>query len=285
MSGAVISENLVVHAGVDGLNTDSPIVGYQTLVTTSNVTATTEDPDFPASNLATAATSAKQSWKAGAGSPSSDEYLTVTLDQAEQVDYLAVAAHNFGSTQAAVSIEGNSEDTGSPADWFELVSPHLLSSDAPAIFRFTPEVLVGIRLRVQAALLSVADVPQCAVMYAGRLLYLQRRIYVPHTPLPYGRQLSVASQRSIAGAFLGRIVLSETLRTTIALQNLTAAWYRTYMDPFLVAAKTSPFFFAWRPGTYPSEAGFAWLADDPQVANQAGNGTMQVTLNLEGIAS
>lgn len=279
----VVSDSLVVVPGVDGLNADSPIVGYQNLTTTSNVTATTQDPDFPATNLANGITTLR--WRSGAGSPSSDEYLTVTLDTPEQVDYVALAVHNFGSTKAAISVEGNTEDTGSPADWFELVSPHLLADDSPVILRFTPLSLLAVRLRVQSALLAGADVPEAAVMYAGKLLYLQRRIYVGHTPLKYGRNISVAAQRSIAGDFLGRIVLSETLRSGVSLTNLTPAWYRTYMDPFFVAAKTDPFFFAWRPGTYPAEAGFAWMPDDPQVSNQAGNGTMQASFNLEGIAS
>src|SRR4030067_380322 len=84
MTGVVISSSLTVVAGVDGLNTDSPIIGYDQLVTSMNIAATTEDIDFPVANLANPATHLR--WKSGAGSPSSDEYITVTLDTVESID-------------------------------------------------------------------------------------------------------------------------------------------------------------------------------------------------------
>jgi hypothetical protein len=55
------------------------------------------------------------------------------------------------------------------------------------------------------------------------------------------------------------------------------------MDPFIIAAKEIPFFFAWRPGSYPTEAGYVWLTDDPEPANQLANGMMQISLNVEGV--
>jgi hypothetical protein len=278
MTGVVISSSLTVVAGVDGLNTNSPIIGYQNLVTSTNIAATTEDGDFPASNLANPATHLR--WKSGAGSPSSDEYITVTLNTAEQVDYLGIAVHNFGTSLAAVSVEGTIEAPGgSPDPWFELITPQLLPDDGPVIFRFNVQSLHSIRLRIQPSQVT----PYLAVLYVGELLVLQRRIYVGHTPVKFGRRLNVANHRSISGNFLGRIVLGETTGTTIALKNLTASWYRSYMDPFLIEAKEIPFFFAWRPGSYPNEVGYVWLTEDPEPANQLSNGMMQVSLNVEGV--
>ena len=96
--------------------------------------------------------------------------------------------------------------------------------------------------------------------------------------------MNVANLVSISGAFLGRIINGQTRRSSCALENLTPDWYRTYMDPFLLAAQESPFFFAWRPGTYPTEAGFAWLTGDPVPNNQRSNGMMQVSFDMEGVA-
>ena len=283
MSGVVVSPGLVVNAGVDNLNADSPIVGYQNLVTASNVTATTEDADFPISNVASSSTYLR--WKSGAGSPTSEEYITVLPDTADDLDYLAIARHNFGTSQAVVSVEGVSEEPGSPADWFELVGETLLPNDSPTIFRFTPQPLYGIRLRIQESQAATPATPFLAVLYVGKLLLLQRRIYVGHTPITMGRELSLANHRSINGNFLGRIVLAKRTKTTVELKNLTPDWYRTYMDPFLLAAEEAPFFFGWRPGTYPYETGFVWLAADPKPQNQLANGMMQVSLDLEGTIS
>jgi hypothetical protein len=282
MTGVIISSSLTVVAGVDGLNTNSPIIGYQNLVTTTNIAATTEDADFPVVNLANPATHLR--WKSGAGSPSSDEYITITLNTVEQVDYLGIAVHNFGTSSAPVSVEGTTEAPGgSPDPWFELITPRLLSDDGPVIFRFDPQFLHSIRLRIQPSQAATPVTPYLAIMYVGELLVLQRRIYVGHTPIKFGRHLNVANHRSISGNFLGRIVLGEKVSTTIALKNLTPSWYRSHMDPFLVEAKEIPFFFAWRPGTYSTEVGYVWLTDDPEPANQLSNGMMQVSLNVEGV--
>lgn len=282
MTGVVISSSLVLTPGVDGINADNPLIGYETIVTSGNVTATTADTDWPASNLANPSTYLK--WKADPGSPVADEYLTVIPDSAEDIDYVGIAGHNFGTGQMPVSIE-YLDETMSPATWVELITETLLPDDGPALFRFTPQPLVAIRVRIQPSLATVPVAPAvAAVLYVGKLLILQRRIYVGHTPIPYGRRLNVANHRSIAGAFLGRIVLSETTETSVDLQNLTPAWYRSYFEPFLQAAREIPFFFAWRPGAYPREVGFAWLTGDPQPSNQLANGMMQVSFDMAGIA-
>jgi hypothetical protein len=125
--------------------------------------------------------------------------------------------------------------------------------------------------------------PTIAVVYCGALLVLQRRMYVGHTPINMGRDVSHASHRSVSGNFLGRIVLGRKTGTSVALQNLTPDWYRTYMHPFVLAAEEIPFFFAWRPSSYPNEIGYAWLTQDPKPSNQRTNGMMQVDLQLEGV--
>jgi hypothetical protein len=155
----------------------------------------------------------------------------------------------------------------------------LLPDDGPTIFRFDPTSLSEVRLRLRPG----NDVPTIAVAYTGRLLILQRRLYVGHTPIKYGRTVKVTNGRSESGNFLGRIVLGEQVGTSVALKNLTPGWYRSYLDPFVIAAKESPFFFAWRPGSYPYEVGYAWLTGDPQPTNQLSNGMMSVNLQMSGV--
>jgi hypothetical protein len=275
----VISGSLVLSDSVSGggiINADNPLIGYRNLVTSSNVTATSEDPDHPASNVANPSTALR--WQGLGGSPAEDEYLTFALDTVELVDYLAVARHNFYSAQIAVSVEVLDQST-SPDSWDELVAPGIPSNDGPLLFRFTPQGIASIRLRMQPG----AAVPRAAVVYSGALLVLQRRIYVGHTPVNYGTQLSVANHRSISGDFLGRIVLSRKTRTQVALENLTPAWYRTYLEPFRAAAEDLPFFFAWRPSSYPYEVGFVWVANDPQPQNQLPNGMVSFSMDVEGV--
>lgn len=275
----VISGSLVLSDSVSGggiVNADNPLIGYRNLVTGSNVTATSEDPDHPASNVANPSTALR--WQGLGGSPVEDEYLTFALDSVDLVDYLAVARHNFYSAQIAVSVEVLDQST-SPESWDEIVSPVIPPNDGPLLFRFTPQGITSIRLRMQPG----DAVPRAAVVYSGALLVLQRRIYVGHTPVNYGTQLSVVNHRSIGGDFLGRIVLSEKTGTQVQMQDLTPSWYRSQLEPFRVAAKEIPFFFAWRPSAYPYEVGFVWTTNDPQPQNQLANGMMSFSMDLEGV--
>jgi hypothetical protein len=279
MTGVIFSSSLVITAASD-FNADSPIVGYDNVVTDVNITATTEESGYPATNLANPAT--HLIWKAGAGSPSSDEYLTCITGTVEDVDYLGIAHHNFGTAQATLTVEGTDAAPGSPADWNVLAGPMLPADDGPVIFRWTAAPYYGIRLRVQESAVA-GTVPFCAVMYVGKLLMLQRRLYVGHQPMKFARRLNIANHRSVSGAFLGRIVLGQKNVSGITLNNMTPDWFRASMWPFLLAAQEIPFFFAWRPTTYPLECGYCWLTGDPTPVNAQPNGMMSVSLDLEGV--
>lgn len=279
----VISDSLVLGSA-SGVNANNPIIGYHNLVMAGSISATTEDTDFPAINLANVSTNLR--WKGILGSPSfNDEYITIILDTPNDIDYVGIARHNFGTGLIAVSIEGLAEEDDSPAEWFELTSDVLLPNDTPAIFRFTPQSLYAIRIRLQASQAAVPVAPEAAVVYVGLLLVLERRIYVGHTPLPYGRRAKITNARSESGNFLGRVVLNEMVTNGIELNNLTPGWYRTYLDPFVIASKEIPFFFNWRPGTYPYESGYAWIVNDPAPTNQRSNGMMNIKFELNGIVS
>lgn len=276
MSGVVISSSVVLDGGND-FNGNSPIIGYQNRVTANNISATSSDPDYPVTNLANPATHLL--WKSGAGSPSSSEYLTVILDTEEEVDYVGIARHNLFSNLMPVTIEG----AITPGVWFELIPEQVLFDNGPVIFRFEKQSLYAVRLKIGAATADAPVTPFVAVMYVGALLIVQRRIYVGHSPISLGRKLQVVNNRSISGAFLGRIITGESREGSINLKNLTASWYRLYFNPFVIFAKDAPFFWSWRPGDYPNEVGYVWLTNDPIPKNQSPNGMMQIDLEIEGI--
>lgn len=275
----VISSSLVLSRALvgDAVNGNNPIVGYENRVTISNITTTTEDTEFPAVNLANPATHLV--WLGLIGSPSaSDEYITVEVNTVEEIDYVGIARHNFGSGLFPVSVEIQATDGGA---WSEVVTDTILPDDSPVIFRFTPQSAFAVRVRIQPS--SLGDAPSAAVVYVGKLLILQRRIYVGHTPIPYGRQTSVVTGKSESGNFLGRIIVGENRMTGVNMMNLTAAWYRNNMDPFIAAAQQYPFFFGWRPLDYPFETGYGWITDNPQPQNQRTNGMVQISFKMMGI--
>lgn len=266
-----ISSGVVLTDG--GANANSPVIGYENRATISNISSTTENTDYPVTNLANPSTTSI--WKST--STSTDEYVTVVIDSVDQIDYVGVAAHNFGSAVVTVSVEVQATDGGS---WVEVNAEAVPGDDRAIIFRFTPQSVYAVRLRMQ----PTGTEPQAAVMYVGKLLLLQRNIYVGHTPITYGRNNKIVTGFSENGNFIGRVVLHEKLETSVSMQNITPSWYRTNMDPFIIASKEDPFFFSWRPDTYPLETAYGVITGNPKPVNQLGNGMMQIDFNVTGVS-
>lgn len=205
-----------------------------------------------------------------------DLYLTITTNTTDELDYIAIASHNLGSGAVPISIEG---DTGS--GFTEILADALLESgDGPTLLQFASDVYTSLRIRLQAG----NEQPCIGVVYCGATLRLQRRVYVGHTPIDYGRNTRVLSGISESGNFLGRRILSDTVSTRVDFDHITAGWYRDNLEPWVINARQEPFFFAWRPQTYPNEVGYAWLLGDVSMVNQHHCGTVQVGFDISGVA-
>lgn len=271
-----ISSSVVLSA----LNTDLdlPLIGYDNVVETTNITASSAATGSPATNLANPATHLK--WISG--NTDSPQYITITLDGITEIGYLAVAGHNFGSSGATISIE--MEIDGSPA-YEEIVSGVIPADDTPLIWWITPAIYPdALRIKILPVDNSPGIEPEAAVVYAGVPLRLERKLYADHTPISQARKLDVSNGRSESGEFTGRVVRGEWRETVAPFRLFTPAWYRENMPAFLEAAKTEPFFFAWRPNTYPLEVGYCYLTDDPMPKPVHGDGNLiAFELKLGGI--
>jgi hypothetical protein len=266
----VISTAAVLAASPsDPLNT--PIFGWRTLVTAANVSADTAAAGLPASNLANPSTALE--WR---GATATAQNVTADIQSADPVDYVGIARHNFGSARIGVKIQGSV----SPGVWFDLTSDFMPDDDAPLLFRFVPQALVSVR----AVLAAGTAPPRAAVLYAGKLLVCERGLTGDHTPINLGRTTNVLTNRSESGNFLGRVIVGQTRGTSATFQRVPADWYRAHMDPFVVAAKELPFFFAWKPQALPRDIGYCWLTRDPQPVLHFDTGTVSVTFDLAGVA-
>src|SRR5262249_8314298 len=67
-------------------------------------------------------------------------------------------------------------------DWKPLGPEQMPADDQPMIWRFAEITLVAARLRMSPPALAI---PQVAVMYAGQVLQLERRIYVGHRVMSF----------------------------------------------------------------------------------------------------
>jgi hypothetical protein len=265
----VLSPSLVLGPAPEGVDLNAPIIGYRSLVTRTNIAADGEDADNPATNLANVSTSAF--WR---GADDATQYLTVTLSGAES-DYFAVARHNFGSQQIAVSLEARvAEDDA----WAVIVAEIMLADDTPLLMRYAAASYHSVRLKMA----SGNAAPQAAIVYVGRLLVSQRRIYVGHAPIPFARRRESVTGISESGNYVGRIYTGGRLETSVSLQNLTKEWYRENLDPFFEVAHEVPFFWGWRPQQFPREISFSWLQGDAIPDNTRPNGMMGVDFKIGG---
>lgn len=267
----VISQNFVLTDSTPQfpVTLDHPVIGWHNIVTPSNVVADHADPNFPASNLANPST--HEEWRANNGGT---QFLTVTTGYVDEIDYVGIARHNLGTEQIPVRIEDGSGNV--------LVQEVLLADDSPVLFRFTPQSLAQVKIRLQVS--SDLHLPRAAVLYVGKLLVLERKIYVGHTPLTQARRINVQNGRSESGNFLGRIVLGAWRETVIPLSLLSPEWYRDYGgDEFLAVAAETPFFFGWRPQSYPYEIGYCWTTEDPMPVPTGPSNRIAFDLKVRGI--
>jgi hypothetical protein len=264
----VISDSVVTV----GTETDprNPRVGWHSLVTPDNVFSDEAEAGHPVSLLGNPATYLY--WK---GETTSAQTVGVQLSTAATVNYVGLARHNLGSTGAQYIVEAS----GDGSSWTQLTEPRIPIDDRPLIHEFDDEFASWFRLSITPD----ADAPEIGVMYFGDILRLQRRIYVGHTPITYGRETTVSTGYSEEGQFLGRVVRRRMYKTSVSMQNITPDWYRSEMDPFFESATERPFFFAWRPSSYPNETGFAWLTRDPSMVNARPNGMVDVEFQMQGI--
>lgn len=165
--------------------------------------------------------------------------------------------------------------------WVALTDQAQLPDDGPVLFRFDPTILSQVRL----TLADGTEDPYAAVMYVGKLLILPRRIYVGHHPATLNKKSETLTGKSETGQFLGRITRREFAQTAISMKNIDPVFYRANMKDWVDAARTLPFFFAWRPQSYPLEVTFCWGTDDGVVSNEKANGTMMVSMALQGIVA
>jgi len=264
----VISRSVVLGGAGQGGN--DPLIGWHNVLMLDQIVATSANPLHPASNLANPSTRLR--WESAAGGT---QFLTFSINYDDPVDYIGVARHNWHSTSTFVSVEIFDGDT-----WEEVIDAFVPGDDSPLILRFDPRIVSGIRIRLET---SDAARLRAAVVYIGRLLVMQRRIYVGHTPLHMARDTAIANTQSESANFLGRVVTARRNASVANFKNLTPGWYRRYMEPFVVQTEEVPFFFAWRPETYPLEVGYAWTKGTPNPVNELPNGMMSVSIEYGGI--
>jgi len=259
------------------ITVNNPRVGWHSFVLHGAVSATSEQALYPAFHLANPTTYLK--WKA---TTNETQQIIVTTEQVETVNYFAVYGHNWGSRGITVEFE-YSNDGG--ANWVAAMAPTIPNDDGTIFIQTADVAGDAFRLILTPSDDDVyGDPPEATVLHIGRVLELERRLYVGHAPLTLNRVQQVSTGRSEGGQFLGRTLIQTFYETGVELRNLTPDWYRENLDFLARVAATQPFFWTWRPGAYPAEAGYCWALGNFRPTNEQANGMMAVSFGIQGVS-
>lgn len=242
-------------------------IGYRTICTLDNVVASSQAAGCPASDAVNVFTN--EYWKPDV-MPSS---WTVDAGAGVDVDYIGIAAHTLGSAGAAVTIESSTDG----ATWTQRFA-FAPVDNTPIMLIFDPVLARYWRLNVAGA-----AAPRLGVIYIGQALAMQRPIYGGHAPLTLCRNTIIYNQMTEAGQFTARSITRQGNGTSFAWKHLEAAWYRQYFDPFVKAARSTPFFIAWRPQGYAAEVGYVFTTSDIKPSNMGVRDLMEVSMDVLGV--
>jgi hypothetical protein len=271
----VISSDLVLTPAAAALPPGTPRILWRNLVTFGSITADSEAVGYPISNVANPATD--QEWRAAAAG---DVEIGITITDVGVQSAVGIARHNFGSAAIAVEIGYYDESDV----WVNLAGPQMPGNDEPLLFQFTEQSLAEIVIRLAEG----DDAARCAVIYAGKMLIMERGVGVDAdflVPL-FARKTEFAAPRSERGDYMGRIVTSRYIDDVEhAYAHLTADFFRDEIDPFIAAVQQDlPFFYAMRADdgvTY--DVAYVWLTDDPMPAKSPVTGRYKLSLKMGGI--
>ena len=247
-------------------------IGYETIGTEDNMGASTEAAGFPVENLSNPLTTHR--WKPTA-LPAT---VTISVAEAANLQYMGVASHTLATRECLLEFQF-STNGGSSWETIRDISPE----NNQAIMAIFSELAQDWRIRITRSEGSLeTEMPSIGVFYAGVALVMQRGLYGGHTPVTMGRKTTRITNQTEGGQYAGNSLIREGVDTEFSWQNLTASWYRLNFEPFVVIARSQPFFIAWRPGEFPNEVGFVWTQGDIVPSNQGVRDLMQVSMAVSG---
>lgn len=269
---SVVLSSAIKTAGVaDSVDVDHPRIGMEDWFSDSGstVSASTEATGQPKEN-------ATDGLDWDYWSPTSlPAWIKVDAGESKTVTYMAVAAHDLATQGVTVTPQYSTDDSS----WSDAATGTVPNDDGPLMFLFSTTEARYWRLH-----LSGGSVPKVGVVQVGRALAFQRALYQGHSPITLSRQTDIRPNRAEGGARLGRSIIRRGNATQFSVDNLTAAWVRSDLDPFIKDARTRAFFLAWKPNTYPDEIGWVWVNEDIVPENTGPRDLMSVSFNVVGVA-
>ncbi len=182
-------------------------------------------------------------------------FITFTLSAAVSIDTIGIGAHNLGSTNYVISFQYSTTDVSS----FVTFNPAQTPADNTALMSHISSSVSARRIRIICTGSGSAFIGS---IYAGIALQMQRPFFAGHSPLPLSAKTIRYSSVTEGGNFVGEQIRRLGFRSSAPFKNLSNDWYRTYFQPFVIHARTLPYFFAWNLDQYPTDVGYCKTSED-----------------------
>lgn len=269
-----ITKDLYLSGDLTGTDLDpnNPIVGWHNALEVGSVDAEYEEVDHPATNVQSATTI--EWWTS---SEDTDQQSFGMQVSPTEINYCGIAGHNL----AGATIQLQRRDD--PGDLWTNVGDPFIQGDNHAIMIWFQSVFSSAYWNLDITPVA-GTAPRIAVIYLGKLLRLQRKIYVGHRPVIFDVDSEFYTGEPEKGGFGGRVIKRETHNLSFKQTQTTPGFVRTYVRPWIEDAVLRPFFFAWRPSMYPEEIAFAWAEKNIKVENMSPNGNMRYDVDAKALA-
>ena len=254
-----ISQNLYLTSTVEPLT--HARIGYKSLLTSTNITASAAVSGFPVNNCLIDQT--YEFYKPDV----TDSTIVVDLGTAQNVDYFGVVGRNMGNIRLESSTDNVTFSTVLDVnDGTDVITMGLFDTVSARYFKFT----------------FYGSGQEIVKVNLGEALAMPRPIYGGHTPITLNRKTQFKTNTSEGGQFLGRTVTRQGFNGQFNWQHIPAAWVRSYFDDFILSARTHQFFIAWRPASFSGEVGFCHTNSDITPSNMGVRDLMSIDLSCTG---
>lgn len=184
------------------------------------------------------------------------------LSSATRINYVGIAGHNLfsaGTTEIEIRV---SSTIGGGKTTINTLTP---VSDAPLMIEIDEDDVGEITI-----FMPDGTDREIAVVYAGVSLQMPRNIYGGHSPIALSQKTEYQAVKSESGQILGKTIIRKGLETAFSWRLLDDQFYRDEFQPFVEAARTTPFFIKWRPEFYSDEVAFGEVNQDIKPINSGG---------------
>lgn len=171
--------------------------------------------------------------------------------------FAGIAAHNLSDYGATVSVQNSADGI----TWADAGAGTVTPADnAPIVWRMAAAGNDADYWRFYITGLTASDPIYIGVAFLGNDLVMQRRFYQGYAPVLQPTEVTIQSNVSEGGNYVGSSVVRRGSTLQAQFNHLSPSFVRgTDFQAFQTAFNTAqPFFFGWRPQKYPEDVHYCW---------------------------